>query len=86
MRFPTMLYVRPAKPQMQRLIIFLIGHMKLLIIFLFSLAGTTSDYYNHSVPYSQYQSNIYPDANWAASAVRYGAAGGILSKLISLLL
>ena len=58
--------------------------MKLQIIF-FSLAGTTSDYYNHSVPYSQYQSNIYPDANWAASAVRYGAAGGILSKLISLL-
>ena len=73
------------KPHVSAHLIFLIGHYEVANYLFVSLAGTTSDYYNHSVPYSQYQSNIYPDANWAASAVRYGAAGGILSKLISLL-
>ena len=47
----------------------------------FSLStGNTGDYYQSSVPYTQYQSNPYNDPQWAA-AVRYGS-GAVLSKYI----
>ncbi|XP_060570740.1 paired box protein Pax-8-like isoform X3 [Ruditapes philippinarum] len=39
-----------------------------------SVPGNTSEYYQTSVPYTQYNSNPYSDPQWAA-AVRYGPSG-----------
>lgn len=39
-----------------------------------SMPGTASEYYQTSVPYTQYNSNPYSDPQWAA-AVRYGPSG-----------
>lgn len=43
-------------------------------------SGNASDYYQTTVPYTQYQATAaYNDPQWAAAAVRYGP-GGIISK------